>query len=1149
MKFFEKILLRIKNIPAVGKFVNKETINYLIFGVLTTIVSYVSFIAVILLSGLENGQDGYMIVLNTANIISWILAVSFAYITNKVFVFESKSFEFNVIIKESAAFAGARLFSLGCEIIWMNIVVGQFDMNESVAKILANVFVMIMNYFFSKFFIFGNKKNKEDEPVEKYGFFKRKFDENKFVWGSFVLAAMVMLAAYIFMGFFPMGEHVMLKVDMYHQYGPFHEEFRDRLINGRSLLYSWEGGIGKNFIAQMAYYTASPLSFLMVFFPQKNMTEAMALFVLLKVAFSASFFSYYLKKKFKRDDITIVIFGLMYASMAFITSYYWNVMWLDAVFLFPLVALGIEELVLNKKYKMYCISMALTILVNFYIAFLVCVFSALYFLVFAFSTYSWKKEKNIIINRFIHFSILSIIAGGISMILTMPAAVALSHTQASDSSFPAIRIYDCVYQLITNHLIGAKPVVLARNEDLPNVYSGLLTLMLIPAYYLNRKNIKTKEKVLYSLFLGFMLLCSCINTLDFLIHGLHFPSNLPHRFTFMYSFVLIAMAYKAFINIRAIDLKKYFIFLGVLAAIALCTEYLIEPYNKNVERVITNEDFIINAVVGAVYLAFILQIYKGRKKDIRPLAGIVIIVFAECIFSTATGIAHTGRTVREDYVGYIDGVERAVEYANNKDGNDFNRMEMHRFKTINEGALYHFKGYSQFSSLAYGNTSKLMENLGIAASSNSYRFYDPTPLFDSMFNLKYIVKRKNTKTDVLYNSEVKSFFNGTDEEEENLNKVKNALKEITGSDDLNLIKNLDENKRTQLEERVKNDTGVENLNDIKGIDPENEDDYVYLYENPYVLPLGFLTDPKLKDWATDNDNPFEVQNNFVSSATDVKEDILTEIPIDEISVNSVKEGGKDVDLIKFKKKNEEDKLVAVDYDEYMDYLNKGGDKNISEYRLTRAYNFKDNYKPVMSFKINAEKGGRVFLYVDAGYAKNAKYEINGRSEPGRDLSTGRSFIDIGYVEADTVISLDLELTRKGAYEKTYRENGTAKVYAAVFNEDVFKKAYDELKTNPMVISEYGDDFINGTINAEEDGFLYTSIPYDDGWTVKIDGSEAEKIPFGSDGLIGIDIPKGNHKIEFSYYPVGLNIGIFATIISLILFGVYIWFMEKKKKTS
>jgi len=1035
--------------------------------------------------------------------------------------------------------------------------------------------------------------------VEKCGFLKRKFEENKFVWGAFFLAAAVMLAAYIFLGYYPIGNDIILRVDMYHQYGPFHEELRDRLVNGRSFLYSWEGGLGKDFISQFAYYTASPLSFLMVFFPQENMPEAMALFVLLKVAFSASFFAFYLKKKFGRDDITIVIFALMYSSMAFITSYYWNVMWLDAVALFPLVVLGIEGLVKDKKYKMYCISLTLVILVNFYIAFLVCVFAALYFLVYLFSKYSWKKEKRVIMDRFVRFAVLSVIAGGISMILTIPTAVALSHTQASDSSFPSLTVYDNVYQLITNHFVGARPVVLARNEDLPNVYSGLLTVMLIPLYYLN-KNIKLKEKVLYSLFLLFMLLCSCVNTLDFLIHGFHFPSNLPHRFTFIYSFTLIMMAYKAFINIRAVKkINPYYIFLCVLGAIILITEFLIVPANKEVERVLENYDFVIIAVLGAFYLTLILQIFNGKKRDIRPVAGLALIVFAECVFSTATGIAYTGKTSRDSYVKYIDGVERAIDRLNEKDGNDFNRMEMHRFVTINEGALYHFKGFSLFSSLAYGNTSKLMERLGIAATSNSYRLYDPTPLIDSMFNIKYIVKRANTITDLYYDTEPVPFFMGTDEEAETLEKIKAYLREKTGSDDLNRISEFTGDEKTEVDNKLKEIAGAESVSAIAGINPESSDDYIHIYENPYVLPLGFVVNGNdkaatfesiknkyalraedigtdtgrlsefvnglmadinqyielksagsfgIEDWITDDDNPFDVQNDFVFSATDINEKILNDLPLTGISVNNVSENGKQVDLIKLRYKDEENKTVATDI---KSYLKDFGVKNINEYELTRPEIFSPNYSPKITYTIDVNKTGRTFLYIDAGNAKKGEYTIikpDGQKDtpPSRELSTGRSLIDAGYVDEGSKITVNLELTKKGEYEKTYRKSGTIKIYAANFREDVFKKAYEQLSKTPMVISEYGDDFINAKVETDRSGFLYTSIPYDDGWTVKVDGVYAEKVAFANEGLLGLYIPQGSHDIEFSYYPIGFNAGILITVVSVMLLFVYGWFDKRER---
>jgi len=139
-----------KNI--IKKFLNAETISYLIFGVLTTIVDAAVFY-------LSNNilKIDYMI----STVIAWIIAVLFAYITNKLFVFKSMSYNKITVIKEITAFFAARLFSLGFTLLFMFIAVEIINIDEFISKLVSNVFVVIMNYFFSKLFIFKNSKNKK----------------------------------------------------------------------------------------------------------------------------------------------------------------------------------------------------------------------------------------------------------------------------------------------------------------------------------------------------------------------------------------------------------------------------------------------------------------------------------------------------------------------------------------------------------------------------------------------------------------------------------------------------------------------------------------------------------------------------------------------------------------------------------------------------------------------------------------------------------------------------------------------------------------------------------------------------------------------------------------------------------------------------
>ena len=91
--------------------------------------------------------------------------------------------------------------------------------------------------------------------------------------------------------------------------------------------------------------------------------------------------------------------------------------------------------------------------------------------------------------------------------------------------------------------------------------------------------------------------------------------------------------------------------------------------------------------------------------------------------------------------------------------------------------------------------------------------------------------------------------------------------------------------------------------------------------------------------------------------------------------------------------------------------------------------------------------------------------------------------DIGHVSEGEEITVTFALTNKGEFEKTYRTSGTVKVYAASYDDDVFQQAYDILNSNTYDITEFTDTKITGTVNAEEDGLMFTSIPYNAGWSV------------------------------------------------------------------
>lgn len=142
----------------------KELISYVFFGVLATVVNLVSFKVFELILG----EELYLI----TNVISWLITVIFAYFTNKLWVFESKSWKAGVVVKELIGFFGARIFSLVveegglwllidiCHMDRLNLDILSFNINGNmIAKVIMQVVVVILNYVFSKLVIFRHKKN------------------------------------------------------------------------------------------------------------------------------------------------------------------------------------------------------------------------------------------------------------------------------------------------------------------------------------------------------------------------------------------------------------------------------------------------------------------------------------------------------------------------------------------------------------------------------------------------------------------------------------------------------------------------------------------------------------------------------------------------------------------------------------------------------------------------------------------------------------------------------------------------------------------------------------------------------------------------------------------------------------------------------
>lgn len=403
---------------------------------------------------------------------------------------------------------------------------------------------------------------------------------------SFLLPVLIMLMIFIIRKIYPFGERSFLHIDMYHQYFPFLVEFYHKLRNGESLFYSWNTGIGSNFLALYAYYLASPTNWLCVLIPEGSLLEFQTYMVVLKTGLCGLTFTIYARKHFRSSSKYILCFSVFYALSGFMAAYNWNVMWLDVIVLAPLIILGAERLVNEGKCYLYCITLTLSILSNYYLSIMLCVFLVLYFAVLLIEStpdserspaplafWGLERIQNFYAKAFIRFAVYSLLAGGMAAVLLLPELAALRFSEFSDITFPSkIKTYFSVLDMLARHCFDV--AVETGLDHWPNLYCGVAVFILLPLYIM-QKDIPIRSKAPKLILLAFMLISYSTNILNFLWHGLNYPDSLPARQSFLYIFLLLTLCFEALLHIREHTGSEIMtLFLGVSFFLLLCEKLM-----------------------------------------------------------------------------------------------------------------------------------------------------------------------------------------------------------------------------------------------------------------------------------------------------------------------------------------------------------------------------------------------------------------------------------------------------------------------------------------------------------------------------------------------------------------------------------------------
>ena len=540
---------------------------------------------------------------------------------------------------------------------------------------------------------------------------------------AFFVPVLVLVVIFAQRGIFPFGEECFLRTDMYHQYAPFFSEFQYKLTHGGSLLYSWDIGMGVNFSALYAYYLASPMNWLVALCPRQFLIEFMTVLIVIKTGLSGLSFTWYLRKHTGTREFGSCFFGIFYALSGYMAAYSWNIMWLDCILLFPVILFGLERLVKEKKGMVYCIALGLSILSNYYISIMICIFMVIYAAVLVI-LYPPKKGKEFAATAG-RFTLYSLLAGGLAAVVLLPEIYALQATASGNFDFPkTVSSYFSIFDMIARHIGNVQTEI--GLDHWPNIYCGVAVLMLL-LLYLGNKNIKIKEKAVYFSLLLFFYASFSVNVLNFIWHGFHYPNSLPCRQSFIYIALVLVMCYKAYLELKNTPWKHIVMAFWGAAAFVILAEKLVDNEEQFHFAVFYAAILFLALYTGCIYL------YHSRKwcRD-GVLLAVLGLVFCESAVNMAvTSIPTTSRTA------YVKDNEDTMLLADSIRSSVFYRIEKGESRTKNDGAWMNFPSASLFSSVASAAMSDFFKSVGCESSTNAYSVKGSTPFIDALFATRY----------------------------------------------------------------------------------------------------------------------------------------------------------------------------------------------------------------------------------------------------------------------------------------------------------------------------------------------------------------------------------------------------------------------------
>ena len=574
----------------------------------------------------------------------------------------------------------------------------------------------------------------------------RKHTGAYYFWIGMLIPILLAGLGFILIGIWPFGDGTVLIIDSLHQYLPFYTDFHEKLRSGQGLLYSFSAGFGYNFWATYAYYLASPLNFLIVLVPTENVCDFMDLMILLKIGLCGGTMTWYLRRRNTRAFALSAAFGTMFALSNFMIGYYFNLMWLDSVAMLPLVMCGIEKIcgigqnrvrTDSSDGRMYAIALAVGVWCNYYIGFMLCIFSVLYFAVCL--VIAGRCSLRRFLTRILRFGWCSVLAGGCGAVVLLPAYRALTISEAmQNNKFPLTReMFDSFLDMILTHFAAIKPINIANTQVGLNAYCGVSVLILVLLFALDRR-CPLRERIARIALAGFLLLSFSMKMLNYIWHGFHQQNGLPNRFAFLYIGVVLTMAYDALKDLRKMSLWR--VLVCGIAPIVLALVCLIGQFGEDYEgNPYSSYVYLVTLALLFGYLILLLVLRHVRLP--RRAAGLLLstLCITEAGVSAVYGIICNDSVTRSIYLDDQRSYKSLMAQIGDE---DWFRSEVDAQRMRNVTLFCGGNSVVMFNSTMQESVTNFCDRIGMEARTNKNGYNGVSNLMNDVFGIRYVLSAK-----------------------------------------------------------------------------------------------------------------------------------------------------------------------------------------------------------------------------------------------------------------------------------------------------------------------------------------------------------------------------------------------------------------------